>query len=141
MVRTLAEKTGARSDMKAYFLNVPEDILDEFAAQEIDIARTLRGEFGHIHMFVSTVSDLDRHFATLKGHVAARGRLWVSWPKGGRNGTDLSIREVIRIGYAHGMVESTALSVNDVWSAIKFTHPIPNKVYNNSYGKLPMRQP
>lgn len=46
----------------------------------------------------------------------------MSRPKGKQQGT-LNIREVIRVGYQHGMVESTALSVDDVWSALKFTFP------------------
>ncbi|GAB3529414.1 hypothetical protein GCM10027402_32720 [Arthrobacter monumenti] len=43
---------------------------------------------------------------------------------------------IIRIGYEHGLVESTALSVDSTWSAIKFTHPKPGKTYQNSYGTL-----
>jgi hypothetical protein len=35
------------------------------------------------------------------------------------------------------LVESKTISVNDTWSAIKFTHPKKGKVYKNSYGKLP----
>lgn len=42
-----------------------------------------------------------------------------------------------RIGYSHGLVESTTLSIDATWSAIKFTHPKPGKTYRNSYGQLP----
>ena len=31
--------------------------------------------------------------------------LWISWPKGGRLGTDLNLKIVIPIGYDLGMVE------------------------------------
>ena len=65
--------------------------------------------------------------------------LWVSWPKNRQLGTDLSLPEVIRIGYRHGLVESKTLSVNATWSAIKFTHPVAGKVYNNAFGQLPSR--
>jgi len=65
--------------------------------------------------------------------------LWVSWPKGGQLNTDLTLEKVISIGYAFGLVESTALSINSIWSAIKFTHLKKGKVYKNSYGKLKSR--
>jgi hypothetical protein len=138
-MRSVAQKMGLKAGARAYFVNAPEVARAAMRLPDIDCPSLLDGAFDHIHLFVSTAADLDRHFAELKSHVAVKGRLWVSWPKGGRNGTDLNIREVIRIGYSHGMVESTALSVNDTWSALKFTHPLPNKRYNNSYGKLPER--
>lgn len=62
--------------------------------------------------------------------------LWVSWPKGGRLGTDLDMKKVIGIGYDLGMVESICLRVDEVWAGLKFTCPKPGKVYRNSYGTL-----
>lgn len=135
-MRTVAEKMHLKDGARAYFVNAPESTRAAMMLPHLDCPASRDGVFDHIHLFVSTASELDRQFAVLKSHVAAKGRLWVSWPKGGGNGTDLNIRDVIRIGYSHGLVESTALSVDDIWSALKFTHPIPNKRYNNSYGKL-----
>jgi hypothetical protein len=62
--------------------------------------------------------------------------LWISWPKGGRLGTDLTLKQIIRIGYSHGLVESKTISLDPTWSAIKFTFPKQGKQYSNSYGKL-----
>ncbi|MGB3954273.1 MAG: hypothetical protein WBL05_03150 [Brooklawnia sp.] len=66
--------------------------------------------------------------------------LWISWPKGGRLGTDLNLKIVIPIGYDLGMVESTCLRVDDVWSALKFTHPKAGRHYANRYGTLPRQR-
>jgi len=63
--------------------------------------------------------------------------LWVSWPKARKLGTDLSLPTVIKLGYSNGLVESTCLSVDDTWSALKFTHPKKGKNYHNSHGALP----
>lgn len=63
--------------------------------------------------------------------------MWVSGPKGRNLGGDLSLPLVIKIGYRHGLVESTTIGVDEVWSAIKFTHPRPGKEYHNSFGELP----
>ena len=92
--------------------------------------------FDHVVIFVKQQEELDDTFPLQKQHLSSEGKLWVAWPKGGRLGTDLTIREVIRIGYDHGMVESTNLRIDDTWTALKFTHPKPNKTYHNSYGTL-----
>ena len=62
--------------------------------------------------------------------------LWASWPKGEKLGTDLNIKTVIKLGYDYGLVESTCLRIDAIWSGLKFTHPKKGKVYHNSYGKL-----
>lgn len=79
---------------------------------------------------------MDEVFPRLKSHLKPTRMLWVSWPKGKQLGTDLSLPSVIRIGYSHGLVESTCLSVDATWLALKFTHPKEGKTYNNSHGKL-----
>ena len=65
--------------------------------------------------------------------------LWVSWPKGGQLDSNLSLPKVIKIGYKFGLVESTCLRVNSIWSALKFTHPKKGKTYHNSHAKLKSR--
>jgi hypothetical protein len=75
-------------------------------------------------------------FPRLKKHLKPTGMLWVSWPKNGKLGTDLTLQTVINLGYKQGLVESKTISIDATWSAIKFTHPKKGKVYNNRYGKL-----
>jgi len=47
----------------------------------------------------------------------------VSWPKGRRLGTDLSLAKVIEIGYSHGLVESTSLRIDEIWAGLKSRTP------------------
>lgn len=102
----------------------------------LDVASKLTGYFDHIHLFAGSESELKKKFPKLKAHLKPEGQLWVSWAKNGQLDTDLSLKKVIEIGYDCGLVESTSLRVNSIWSALKFTHPKKGKVYNNSYGKL-----
>lgn len=51
------------------------------------------------------------------------GMLWVSWPKSGQKNTDLNMKSVIKLGYDYGLVKSKCISINSIWSALKFTHP------------------
>jgi hypothetical protein len=88
-------------------------------------------------VFSKTQDELHQHFVKLRKHLRPTGMLWVSWPKGKQMKSDLDIKSVIRIGYDNGLVESKAISLDETWSALKFTHPKKGKVYNNSYGKLP----
>ena len=97
----------------------------------------LDGEFDYLHLFTTSQASLEEAFPTLKRHVKATGMLWVSWPKAGKLGTDLSLPIVVKIGYPNRLVESTCLSVDDTWSALKFTHPKKGKNYHNSRGALP----
>lgn len=102
----------------------------------LDISAKLEGKLDYIHLFVTSETEFKKFFPTLKSHLKSSGMLWVSWPKGGKLGTDLNLRSVIKLGYDFGLVESTCLSINSIWSGLKFTHPKTGKVYNNSYGKL-----
>ena len=101
------------------------------------VTRSLEGEYDYIHAFVVESVELPQTFSKLKPHLHRRGMLWISWPKGGSLGSDLSLGTIINVGYKHGLVESKTISVNATWSAIKFTFPVAGKRCQNSYGRLP----
>jgi hypothetical protein len=103
---------------------------------QLNVAARLSGKFDYIHFFTKTQEDFNKQFPRLKSHLKPTGALWVSWPKNRKLGTDLTLVRVIEFGYDHGLVESKTISIDETWSAIKFTHPIKGKVYRNSYGKL-----
>jgi len=136
-MKSLIEKIGAKPGARAIFINVPVDTMAAFDVSQLKIGSVLRDEFNYIHLFCRTQEELKLKFPRVKDHIAATGMLWISWPKAGRLTTDLSLPEVIRIGYQNGMVESKAISVNDTWSAMKFTFPKEDVSYNNKYGTLP----
>jgi len=136
MARTVAQKMGIRENSKAYFVNADKAAVDNLHLPTLDISTKLEKKFEYIHLFVNTQAEFIENFPKLKEYLATDGMLWVSWPKGGKSGTDLNIKSVIKLGYDFGLVESTCLSINDIWSGLKFTHPKKGKVYNNSYGKL-----
>jgi hypothetical protein len=128
---------GIKEGTRAIFVNCPDTAINAIQPPALDVAARLSGDFDYIHLFATGQEELDAAFPKLKAHLKATGMLWVSWPKGGRLGTDLALPTVIRIGYDHGLVESKCLSVDSTWSALKFTHPKAGKRYNNSYGTLP----
>jgi len=133
----VAQKMGLKEGMRAFFLNAPVSALEAIHLPELEPKQALRGEFDYIHQFTTSQAEMDSEFPKLVRHLKKTGMLWVSWPKAKQLGTDLTLPQVIRIGYNHGLVESTTLSVDSTWSGIKFTHPKPGKKYQNSYGQLP----
>jgi hypothetical protein len=138
-MKTVSQKMGIKEKSRALFINAPGDAIEGMKLPGIDIAKRLTGVFDYIHLFVENQPDYKATFPKLKPHLKPDGMLWVSWPKAGQLNTDLSLPKVINIGYGSGLVESTCLSINPVWSALKFTHPKKGKVYNNSHADLRSR--
>ena len=136
MARAVSQKMGIKEETRTHFVNAPASALKALAHPRLNVCDALDGDFGYIHFFALSQAEMDNTFPKLKAHLGASGMLWVSWPKGRQLDTDLTLPHVIKIGYSHGLVESTALSVDGTWSALKFTHPIQGKTYHNSYGQL-----
>ena len=136
MSKTVSQKMGLKDGMRAFFRNAPGSTLEKMNLPNLNFVQALRGDFDYLHLFTTSQDDMDGAFPKLARHLKQTGMLWVSWPKARQLGTDLSLPHVIRIGYSHRMVESTTLSLDAMWSGMKFTRPKPVKEYRNSYGKL-----
>lgn len=136
MTKTVAQKMGIKENSRAIFVNSEEEIIENIKFPTLNLSTKLEEEFDYIHLFVKTQSEFIEYFPTVNSYLKSSGMLWVSWPKGGKLNTDLNIKIVIKLGYDYGLVESTCLRINDIWSALKFTFPKKGKVYHNSYGKL-----
>ena len=134
--RNVSQKMGVKEGMRAFFLSAPKSALEAINLPSLEVGTGLQGEFDYLHFFTKTQAEMDDSFPKLKRHLKPTGMLWLSWPKGKKLGTDLALPVVISIGYSHGLVESTCLSVDVTWSGLKFTHPKKGKVYYNSYGQL-----
>lgn len=135
-IKPVFKKMGIKDGMRAIFVDAPTEVMEAIKLPTLEIASELTGTFDYIHLFSKNQEMLKKHFPEIKTHLKPSGMLWVSWPKNGQLETDLSLSEIINIVYGFGLVESTALSVDATWSALKFTHPKKGKVYNNSHGKL-----
>jgi hypothetical protein len=136
MTTALPKKLGIKDGMRTIFVNAPADVVEAIESPMLTVVSRLTGDFDYIHYFTRTQADLMDTFSTLKDHLKTTGMLWVSWPKGRKLASDLTMPKVIEIGYDRGLVESKCISINPTWSALKFTVPKKGKVYNNSYGTL-----
>lgn len=135
-MKTIAQKIGIKDNFRTIFIDAPNELINSFELPNLEIANELKGEFDYIHLFAKDKLILTKKFPLLKQHIKASGMLWVSWAKAGQLETDLNLKKIINIGYSFGLVESTTISINSIWSAIKFTYPKKGKTYKNSYGIL-----
>ena len=135
-IKRVSKKMGIKEGMRTIFINAPAEAIEAIDSPSLDIALKLTGTFDYIHLFSKSQKALKKHFPKIKTYLKPGGMLWVSWPKNGQLETDLSLPKIINIVYGFGLVESTALSVDATWSALKFTHPKKGKIYNNSHGTL-----
>jgi hypothetical protein len=136
MTGLAAKKMGIKDGARAILVNAPAEAVEAIDPSGFDVSSKLTGMFDYIHLFTKSQENFNQMFPRLKAHLKPTGILWVSWPKNRKLGTDLTLTKVIELGYNHGLVESKTISINETWSAIKFTHPKQGKVYKNSYGKL-----
>lgn len=135
--KSVAQKMGIRAGWRTHVVGAPDGVMDTLGLPPLHVEEDLTGEFDYLHLFVRTQEQMRAEFPVLVSHLAPLGKLWLSWPKGRRLGSDLTLPTVIAIGYDAGLVESTCLRVDDTWSGLRFTHPREGKSYANSYGTLP----
>jgi hypothetical protein len=136
MTKPLSAKLGIKQGLRGVFINASADEIKNIDTAALTISSRVSGYFDYIHLFAKRQTELAKKFPMLRNHLKPMGVLWISWPKGALKNTDLTLTTIIKIGYDHGLVESKTLSIDATWSAIKFTHPKKDKLYNNKFGKL-----
>ena len=137
MPKSLREKLGLSVDKRAILVDAPDNAAATLGLSPKEHAKRLSGRFDYIHLFTKRLPQLRKRLPQSKRHLEHGGALWVSWPKGRGYGSEVTLREVIKLAYDSGLVESKTLAFDEVWSAIKLTFPKPGKSYRNSYGRLP----
>jgi hypothetical protein len=119
--RSLLEKLGIKENSRIILLNPPlaypisHTIIPSSIFEE-----KLEGQFDFIHFFAQDKLDLERIFPKLKQSLKKDGALWISWKKGSRMPGSLNENKVQELGLQNGLVDVKVISVDDVWSGLKF---------------------
>ena len=137
MPKRLRDKLGVKTGMRCILVHAPENAASMLGLSSAELEGRLTGLFDYVHFFTTQQSELQKVLPNLERHLRPSGMLWVSWPKAKQRSTDLTLKDVIRLAYDGGLVESKTISVDATWSAIKLTRPKEGKKYKNSYGRLP----
>ena len=140
MSRSVAQKMGIAEGARALYFNAPAPALNAIGLPNLDVSVDLDGDFDCIHLFSITQSEMGEIFPKLKLQLKDSGMLWLSWPKGSKLGSDLSLPKVSEIGYADTWAGGKHLPADRRHvTGLTFTHPKRGKVYVNRYGTLPGR--
>ena len=122
--RPLIKKLGIKPGMRVCLIQTPPHYAELTGPMPDDVEVSgLEDVLDFIHYFSMGAAELSEDFPKLKAHLNKKGMIWISWPKG-KSGvpTDLSSNIVRQIGLDAGLVDVKVCSVDDVWSALKFTY-------------------
>jgi hypothetical protein len=121
--RSLPEKLGIKEGTEIALVNPPSDY-DQILIplpEGVSRAKELKSAMPFIHFFTKERRELLKKFPQLMKHLAPKGILWVSWPKGSSKvKTDLNENVVRDIGLANGMVDIKVCAVDEIWSGLRF---------------------
>jgi hypothetical protein len=122
----LWNKLRMQPGQRVLLLNAPAGYLNELGElpEGVEVADDFNGTFDFVQVFVKNLAELERLAPLAVDAVTYDGLLWVSYPKkGSRMESDLS-RDVVWEEVAKTDLRAVSqISVNDVWSAIRFRPP------------------
>jgi hypothetical protein len=128
--RTLAEKLGIKAGQRIVILNAPERYLDALGGLPANVGWVAApaGPSEFIQFFCKSKLELRDRFPELKRALALDGMLWVSWPKGSSKvATDLNENVIRDVGLENGLVDVKVISVDEVWSGLKFVYRLSDR--------------
>ncbi len=119
----LARKLGIQPGFRVCLIDAPGSI--ETALAPLPEGATLlhdpAGPRDLTVWFIRSRSDLGRGLPAQAPH-AARGRLWIAWPKkASAVETDLTQRLVRQLGLAAGLMDYKVCSLDATWTGLRFT--------------------
>lgn len=61
-MKTVAQKMGIKENDQSHFVNASKDAIDAMNLPEIQVSKTLNGEFDYLHLFVKNKADKKKFF-------------------------------------------------------------------------------
>lgn len=114
----MIEKLQLKKGQQVRILGAPPDL-------RLGVKRTEDAE-GALLVFAASRRDLKPNEPKIVESARADRLTWVAYPKAGQKGTDLNRDILARQLGANGIQTVRAISIDDVWSALRF-RPKPGK--------------
>jgi hypothetical protein len=133
---TLTHKLGIKEERRVLVLDPPAGFVHKLdpLPQGASVATKIIGLFDVIVVFASSRAVLGELFPKAKHVLAPRGCLWAAFPrKSSGFFTDLDEGLVRAVGLAAGLTDNKIISVDEIWSALRFIEknaerlPLPQK--------------
>jgi len=122
----LLKKLRMLPEQRVLILNAPPDYQDEFCSlpEGVGLAEQPEGTFDFVQVFAKDLAELERLAPVAAEAVKHYGLFWVSYPKkSSKMESDLSRDVVWKAVAKTGQRPVAQVSVNDVWSALRFRPP------------------
>jgi hypothetical protein len=119
----LSKRLRMQPGQRALILNAPVGYMEELGPlpDDIEFADSVEGECDFVHLFVKDSAEMERLGPVAVEAVKRDGLLWVSYPKrSSKVKTDLSRDKGWDILAQAGLRPVTQISVNEVWSALRW---------------------
>jgi hypothetical protein len=119
----LTNKLRMQPGQRALIMNAPPGYMDELGdlPENIELADEPEGIFDFVHLFVKNVAELEQFGPTAVSAVKHDGLLWISYPKrSSKVETDITRDVGWEAVTQAGLRAVTQVSINDVWSALRF---------------------
>ncbi len=127
----LYKKLGIISDSEILVLNQPKNYIQFFLdfPSKVVINETVNGnQFEFIHLFVSSVNELENFYNIAKESLKKNGVLWISWPKkSSKIKTELDKFKILKYGLGNGLVDTKVASIDENWSGHKFVYRLKDR--------------
>jgi hypothetical protein len=128
MPNPLYKKLGLKDGQKVILVNIPVNYFD-LLVEVPDVEEAEQNDLADfVHVFESSLSALEISFAEAFQRLAAKGMIWVSWPKKtSKVITDLDYHIAKSVAAKHGMVDVKVSAVDETWTACKYIVPLKNR--------------
>ena len=128
MPNPLYKKLGLKDGQKVILVNIPVNYFDLLVEVPDVEEAELNDLADFVHVFESSLSALEISFAEAFQRLAAKGMIWVSWPKKtSKVITDLDYHIAKSVAAKHGMVDVKVSAVDETWTACKYIVPLKNR--------------
>ena len=110
----LAKKLGVKVDSVVLPMNAPKD----YTLKGVSFAK--KGPADIVHLFVTSLEELDKQLPAARKAVKIDGAIWVSWyKKAAKVATDVTEDEIRNRALATDLVDVKVCAVDEKWSGLK----------------------
>jgi hypothetical protein len=110
----LVNKLGIRNGSVVLPMNAPKD----YALRGVSFAK--EGPADIVHLFVTSLRELEKNLPAARKAMKADGALWVSWyKKASKIPTDVTEDEIRKRALVTDLVDVKVCAVDEKWSGLK----------------------
>ena len=118
--KSLAAKLGIKDGMALYAIGAPRDYAALLEIPARFGTRPSKDGADFVHLFVTSLAELDRQLPLARKAMKPGGMLWVSWyKKASRIPTDVTEDLIRARALKTDLVDVKVCAVSDVWSGLK----------------------